>query len=84
MAFLEIRGSTLCNVFIFIGGLLFGGFLLLMGVGNLIYPDVPEDHLAVNTFMCLLVSFVSLFPLLAAVAALRGILHRKDDSSEQH
>jgi hypothetical protein len=55
-----------------------------MAVANLIYPDVPEEHLAVNTFMCLLVSFVSLFPLLAAVAALRGILRRKNDSSEQH
>jgi hypothetical protein len=83
MAFLEIRASTLCNALIIIAGLLVGGFLLLMGVGNLIYPDVAEEHLAVNTFMCLLVSFVSLFPLLAGVAALRGILHSKQDSKDQ-
>jgi hypothetical protein len=84
MAFLEIRASTLGNIVIIIVGLLLAGFLLLLGVAHLIYPDVPEEHLALNTVMCLVVCCISLFPLLLAIAAFRGILHRKKNSREQH
>ena len=82
MAFLEIRTSILTNVIIIILGLLFMGFLLLMGIANLINPDVPDAHLKENTVACIVTCFISLGPLLAAIAAFRGILHRKKNSGE--
>ena len=77
MAFLEIRASTMMNVVTIIFGLLLTGFLLLFGVANLINPDVPDAYLAQNTRTCLLVCCISVLPLLLAIAAFRGILHRK-------
>ena len=76
MAFLEIRTSTLINVVIIIFALLLTGFLLLMGITNLINPDVPDAYLAQNTRTCLLICCISVLPLLLAIAAYRGILHR--------
>jgi len=84
MPFLEISGSNREKIAIIIVSLPLGGLLLLMGVANLIYPDVPEDHLAVNTLMCLGGCFVGLILLLLAIAAFRGILHSKEDSREQN
>lgn len=77
MAFLEIRTSTFINAIIIIFGLLLTGFLLLMGIANLINPDVPDAYLAQNTRTCLLICSISVLPLLLAIAAFRGILHRK-------
>jgi hypothetical protein len=77
MPFLEIRTSTLGNIVIIILGVLFAGFLLLMGIGNLVYPDVPEEHIPLNTAMCLTVCCLSLLPLLLAIAAFRGILFKR-------
>jgi len=33
-------------------GILIASFLLLFGLGNLIYPDVPESFIAQNTRIC--------------------------------
>jgi len=84
MPFFEIRGSTSDKIGIIIVGLPLGGFLLLMGVGNLIYPDVPEEHLTLNTLMCLAVCLLGLFLLLLAIAAYRGILRSKKNSGERY
>ncbi|MBE0668282.1 MAG: hypothetical protein IH593_11520 [Bacteroidales bacterium] len=82
MAFFEIRTSTAVSVIIIIIGLLIGGFFLLLGVGNLISPDVPDDYLTRNTIVCLGVCAVGLIPLLAAIAAFRGIISKKKKASE--
>ena len=82
MAFLEIRHSILINVIIIIVGLLSMGFLLLMGVANLINPDVSDAYLEQNTVACLVTCSISIAPLLVAIAAFRGILHRKKNSGE--
>lgn len=49
-------------------------FLLLMGVANLINPDVPDDYLTQNTVICLVVCGIGVVLLLVVIAALRGIL----------
>lgn len=36
-----------------VAGLLLALFLLLFGLGNLIYPDVPESFIAQNTRICI-------------------------------
>ena len=77
MAFLEIRASTIINLIIFITGLLFAGFLLLFGLANFIYPDVPEAYLKQNTIVCLFVCFLGILFILLSVAALRGILLKR-------
>ena len=75
----EIRTHVVLNVAIIIAGLIIGGFFLLFGVANLINPDVPDAYLKQNTRICLLFTVISLVPLLAVIAAIRGIINRKNN-----
>lgn len=84
MAFLEIRTSAAMNVVIISLGLLLAGFLLLMGVANLIHPDVPAAYLSENTVVCLVICGISLVPLLVVIAAIRGILRNKRSPGREH
>ena len=77
MAFLKIRINNAINVIIMIAGLVISGLLLLLGVANLIHPDVPEAYYAQNTKVCLIVCGIGMIFLLLAIAAFRGILLRK-------
>lgn len=82
LAFLEIRAHPVVNVVLMIMALPIAGFLLLMGVANLIQPDVSDRYLFLNTVICLLVCIIGLGLLLLAVAAFRGILHNRRNSKE--
>lgn len=82
MAFLEIRLSTVISGVIIIVGVIVSGFLLLFGVANLINPDVPEAYYAQNTKVCLVVCSIGVIFLMLAIAALRGILHKKNKHKE--
>lgn len=82
-AFLEIRAHPVVNVVLIILALPIAGFLLLMGVANLIHPEVSDEYLFMNTVMCLLVCAIGIGLLLTAVAAFRGILHKRRNSKEE-
>ena len=84
MAFLETRISTAISVVIIILGVIVGGFLLLMGVANLINPDVPDVYLRQNTKVCLVVCGIGVLFLLSAVAAFLGILFKKKSAVGEH
>lgn len=82
-AFLEIRAHPVVNVVLIILALPIAGFLLLMGVANLIHPDVSDKYLFMNTVMCLLVCAIGMGLLVMAVAAFRGILHHRRNSNDE-
>jgi membrane protein implicated in regulation of membrane protease activity len=82
-AFLEIRAQPVVNAVLIILALPIAGFLLLMGIANLIQPDVSDKYLFMNTVMCLLVCAIGIGLLLMAVAAFRGILHNRRNSKEE-
>jgi hypothetical protein len=77
MASFEIRTSTALSILIIIAGLLIGGLILLFGLANLIHPDVPDEYLKQNTIICISFCILGVLALLPAIAAFRGILHRK-------
>lgn len=82
-AFLEIRAHPVVNVVLILLALPIAGFLLLMGLANLIHPDVSDKYLFMNTVMCLSVCAIGIGLLLMAVAAFRGILHNRRNSKEE-
>lgn len=72
-----IRTSNLRNAIIIVVSLTVSGFLFLFGIANLIYPDVPEEHLVENTVVCIVICGIGVGFLLLAIASLRGILLTK-------
>jgi len=80
----RLSAQPAVNVVLIILALPLAGFLLLMGVANLIQPDVADKYLLENTIMCILVCTIGLGLLLTVVAAFRGILHKIRDSRREH
>ena len=52
-----------------VGGALLGLILLLVGLGELFFPHVPEESVALNTMICLIVSGLGVVCLVLAVRA---------------
>ena len=75
MAFLEIRVSIAVSLILIVLGTLAAGLLLPIGVGYLLHPESPAD-IAPALVLCGL----GVFLLLMAIAAFRGLLHRKRKS----
>ena len=75
MAFLEIRVPIAVSLILIVLGLPASGAFLLFGVDSLIHPESGAD-IVPSLVLCGL----GLFLLLMAIAAFRGILHRKRNS----
>ena len=75
MAFLVIRVSIAVSLILIVLGTLAAGLLLPIGVGYLLHPESAAD-IAPALVLCGL----GVFLLLMAIAAFRGILHRKRKS----
>ena len=52
-----------------VGGALLGLIPLLVGLGELFFPHVPEESVALNTMICLIVSGLGVVCLVLAVRA---------------
>jgi len=77
MNFPIIKTSNLKNTVIIVVSLFISSFFLLFGIANLIYPDVPSEHLLQNTIVCIVVCGIGVSFLLLAIASIRGILYKK-------
>ena len=75
MAFLEIRVPIAVSLILIVLGTLAAGLLLPIGVGYLLHPESAAD-IAPALVLCGL----GVFLLLMAIAAFRGLLHRKRNS----
>jgi hypothetical protein len=75
MAFLEIRVSNTVSFILIVLGLPASFLMLPIGVGHLIHPETGADIVP-----ALVLCGLGVFLLLMAIAAFRGILHRKRDS----
>jgi hypothetical protein len=84
MAFFEIRTAIAINVVIILATLPLSGFFLLMGIANLIHPEVSDAYLSQNTLMCLLICLIGMVLLLVAIAAFLGILNKKMGTTEDN
>ena len=72
MGFLEIRAPIAVSLILMVLGPLAAGLLLPIGVGYLLRPESAAD-IAPALVLCGL----GVFLLLMAIAAFRGLLHRK-------
>jgi hypothetical protein len=75
MAFLEIRVPIAVSIILIVLGLPASVAFLLFGVGTLIHPESGADVVP-----ALVLCGLGVFLLLMAIAAFRGILHRKRNS----
>ena len=75
MAFLEIRVPIAVSLILVALGPLAAGLLLPIGVGYLMHPESAADIVP-----ALVLCGLGVFLLLMAIAAFRGILHRKQKS----
>ena len=80
MAFLEIRIPTAISVFLIVLGLPASVALLSFGLGCLADPTNPDGGIAAAPMFC----GMGMFLLLMAIAAFRGILHRKKSPRGEH
>ena len=80
MAFLEIRTSTPISVFLIVLGLPASAAFLLFGLSGLTHPFHPDGGAGAGLVFC----GMGLFILLMAIAAFRGILHRKKSPRAEH
>jgi hypothetical protein len=74
--FLEIRVPIAVSLFLIVLGLPASAALLLWGVPGLFHPFHPDFGWGAALVFC----GMGVFILLMAIAAFRGILHRKRDS----
>ena len=73
MALLEIRVRTATALFLIVLGLPASAAFLLFGLSGLIHPFHPDGGAVAGLVFCGMGTFL----LLMAIAAFRGILHRK-------
>ena len=78
MAFLEIRVRTATAVFLIVLGIPASAAFLLFGLSGLIHPFHPDGGAVAGLVFCGMGTFL----LLMAIAAFRGILHRKEVQKE--
>ena len=78
MRFLEIRVPTAIAVFLIVLGLPASAALLLFGLAGLWHPFHPDLGWGAALVFC----GMGVFILLMAIAAFRGILHRKRNSRD--
>ncbi|MGB0850027.1 MAG: hypothetical protein ACPGTP_02170 [Bacteroidia bacterium] len=53
-----------------------GGFFLLFGITNLVYPDVPDSFLVQNILVCSVVILLGILCVLASVFAIIALVKR--------
>jgi len=75
MAFLEIRAPIAVSLILIVLGPLAAGLLLPIGIGYLMHPESGAD-IVPSLVLC----GMGVFLLLMAIAAFRGLLHRKQGS----
>jgi membrane protein implicated in regulation of membrane protease activity len=73
MAFMEIRVPIAVSLFLIVLGLPASAALLLFGVAGLCHPFHPDFGWGAALVFC----GMGVFVLLMAIAAFRGIIHRK-------
>lgn len=83
MAFSGLRNSTLANVALIVICLLLAAPLLMIGIGELVHPDVPESYFAQNTAICLGLCGLGVALLWVAIAVYRGMLLRRRKPADQ-
>ena len=80
MAFLEIRVPTAIAVFLIVLGLPASGAFLFFGLGCLADLANPDGGVVAGLVFC----GMSVFLLLMAIAAFRGIIRRKKSPRGEH
>ena len=78
MALLEIRVRTATALFLIVLGIPASAAFLIFGLGCLSQPFNPDGGAVAGLVFCAM----GLFLLLMAIAAFRGILHRKEVQKE--
>ena len=80
MPFLEIRVPTAISVVLIVLGIPASGAFLSFGLGGLIHPFHPDGGAVAGLVFC----GMGVFILLMAIAAFRGILHRRKSPKGEH
>ncbi len=73
MAFSGLRNSTLANTVLIVVCLVLAALLLMIGIGELVHPDVPQRYYGQNTAICLGLCAAAVILIGVAIAVFRGM-----------